>query len=96
MCVAPEDFDVKGESTLMTRLHDTLSVSEINDMPLLTLGRTMGLIATPTLGFSEFSSLEDKTSAPDVFSSCSFIFRAHFETSSEVVSFCGYEIWRHK
>ena len=26
--------------------------------------------------------LEDKTSAPDVFSSCSFIPRAHFETSS--------------
>ena len=33
--------------------------------------------------------LEDKTSAPDVFSSCSFIPRAHFETSSVMVSFYG-------
>ena len=36
--------------------------------------------------------LEDKTSAPDVFSSCSFIPRAHFESSSVMVSFYGYEI----
>ena len=39
--------------------------------------------------------LEDKTSAPDVFGSCSFIPHAHFETSSVMVSFYGYEIWRH-
>ena len=36
--------------------------------------------------------LEDKTSAPDVFSSCSFIPRAHFETSLVMVSCFGYEI----
>ena len=30
-----------------------------------------------------------KTSAPDVFSSCSFIPRAHFESSSVMVSFYG-------
>ena len=36
--------------------------------------------------------VEDKTSAPDVFSSCSFIPRAHFESSSVMVSFYGYEI----
>ena len=42
--------------------------------------------------------LEDKTSAPDVFSSCSFIPCAHFkfETSLVMVSCYGYEIWRHK
>ena len=38
--------------------------------------------------------LEDKTLAPDVFSSCSFIPRAHFKSSSVMVSFYGYEIWR--
>ena len=35
---------------------------------------------------------EDKTSAPDVFSSCSFIPRADFETSLVMVSCYGYEI----
>ena len=40
--------------------------------------------------------LDDKTSAPDVFSSCSFISRTHFETSLVMVSDFGYEIWRHK
>ena len=43
--------------------------------------------------------LEDKTSAPDVFnvfSSCSFIPRAHLESSSVMVSFYGYEKLRHK
>ena len=33
--------------------------------------------------------LEDKTSAPDVFSNCSFIPRAHFESSSVMVSLYG-------
>ena len=36
--------------------------------------------------------LEDKTSAPDVFSSCSFIARADFEMSLVMVSCYGYEI----
>ena len=36
--------------------------------------------------------LEDKTSAPDVFSSCLFISRAYFETSLVMVSCYGYEI----
>ena len=40
--------------------------------------------------------LKDKTSAPDVFSSCSFIPRADFETSLVMVSCYGYEIRRHK
>ena len=41
---------------------------------------------------------EDKTSAPDFFSSCSFIPRAHvnFVTSSVMISCYGYDIWRHK
>ena len=36
--------------------------------------------------------LDDKTSEPDVFSSCSFIPRADFETSLVMVSYYGYEI----
>ena len=36
--------------------------------------------------------LDDKTSEPDVFSSCFFIPRAHFETSLVMVSYYGYEI----
>ena len=36
--------------------------------------------------------LEDKTQAPDVFSRCSFIPRANFETSSVMVSRYGYVI----
>ena len=43
-------------------------------------------------GFSEFSP----RGSPDVFSSCSFISSAHFESSSVMVSFHGYEILRHK
>ena len=38
-------------------------------------------------GFYEFSS-----SAPDIFSSCLIIPRAHFESSSVMVSFNGYQI----
>ena len=37
-------------------------------------------------------SLGDKTSALEVFCSCSFILRAHFETSLLMVSYYGYEI----
>ena len=40
--------------------------------------------------------LEDKTLAPDVFSTCSFIPRAYFETSLVIVRCYGYKIWRHK
>ena len=40
--------------------------------------------------------VEDKTSALDVFSSCSFIPCAHFETSLVMVSCYGYEVRRHK
>ena len=47
-------------------------------------------------GFSEFFFLEDKTLAPHVFSSCSFIPRADFETSLVMTSSYGYEIWRYK
>ena len=36
--------------------------------------------------------LDDKTSAPEVFCSCSFILRAHFETSLLMVKYYGYEI----
>ena len=50
-----------------------------------------GVDATPPKVFLSFF-LEDKTSAPDVFSSCSFIPCAHFETSLVMVSCYGYEI----
>ena len=36
--------------------------------------------------------LGDKTSALEVFCSCSFILRAHFETRLLMVSYYGYEI----
>ena len=63
----------------------------------LTLGRTRGRgggvndTSPPLQGFLSFL-LEDKTSVPDVFNSCSFILRAHFETSLVMVSCYGYEI----
>ena len=40
--------------------------------------------------------LEDKTLAPDVFSSCSLIPRAYFEASLVIVRCYGYKIWCHK
>ena len=46
-------------------------------------GGGQGVVGTPLLRFF----LDDKTSAPDVFRRCSFIPRAHFETSSVMVSF---------
>ena len=66
----------------------------------LTLGRTRGEaggrggkevaeVVTPFKVFLSFF-LEDKLSVPEVFSSCSFIPRAHFETSSVMVSCCRY------
>ena len=36
--------------------------------------------------------LDDKTSAPDDFSSCSFNLQAHFETNLVMVSYYIYEI----
>ena len=50
-----------------------------------------GVDASPTKVFLSFF-LEDKTSAPDVFSSCLFIPRTNFETSLVMVSCYGYEI----
>ena len=35
ICDPPQDFDAKGESTLTTRLLDTLSLSQITDMSIL-------------------------------------------------------------
>ena len=48
-------------------------------------------LSPPSKVFLSFF-LVDNTSAPDVFSSCSFIPRAHSETSSVMVSCYGYEI----
>ena len=37
-------------------------------------------------GYSDFFFLDDRISAPEVFCSCSFIPRAHFETSLVMVN----------
>ena len=60
----------------------------------LTLGRTRGRGGGGCHLPANFLSflLEDKTSAPDVFSSCLLIPRAPFESSSVMFSFYGYEI----
>ena len=59
---------------------------------LLTFGRTReGWMPTPHKVFLSFY-LEDKTSAPDFFSSCSLITRTDFEMSLVMVSCYGYEI----
>ena len=50
-----------------------------------------GGMPTPRKVFLSFF-LEDKTSAPDVFGSCSLIPRTLFETSSLMVSCYGYQI----
>ena len=55
---------------------------------ILTLVRTRGWMAPPSEVFLSFF-LEAKTSAPGVFSSCSFIPCAHFESSSVMVILCG-------
>ena len=48
------------------------------------------------LFFFSFFFLDDKTSEPDVFCSCLFPPRAHFERSLVMVSYYGYEIWRSR
>ena len=53
-----------------------------------------GVVGCPPEVFLIF--LDDKTSIPDVFSSCSFIPRTQFETSLLMVSYYGYDTWRHK
>ena len=58
-------------------------------------GGGKGREVPPPWGFSEFF-LNDKTSTPEVFCSCSFIPCAHFETSLVTVSYYDYEIWRQK
>ena len=49
------------------------------------------MVPTPSEVFLSFL-LDNKTSARDFFSICSFILRAKFKASSVMVSFCGYEI----
>ena len=51
----------------------------------------MGWMPSTHKAFLSFL-LEDKTAAPDVFSSCSFIPHADFGTSLVLVSGYGYEI----
>ena len=67
------------------------NVRQINPRLTMEWGGGYGVDVT-SLRFSEFFSIEDKTSAPEVFSSCSFIPGAHFETSLVMVSCHGCEI----
>ena len=48
------------------------------------------------LRFFRVFFLEDETSGPGVFSTCSFTPRAHFDTSSVMVKCYGYERLCHK
>ena len=60
------------------------NVRQIN--PRMTMGGGGGGGCHLAKLFLSFFSIEDKTSAPEVFSSCSFIPGAHFETSLVMVS----------
>ena len=68
----------------------------------LTLGRTRGWgggvmwVDATSLRFFGVFFLEDETPAPDVFSSCSFILRANFETSSVMVISYRYDLRSHE
>ena len=68
------------------------NVRQINPRMTMEWGGGVGGVDVTYLRFSEFFSIEDKTSAPEVFSSCSFIPGAHFETSLVMVSCYGCEI----
>ena len=72
------------------KLHGVRLLNKPSDVQV---GGGGGRVATPMRFLIFF--LDDETSAPDVFSSCSFIPRAHFETSQVMVLYYGYEIWRH-
>jgi len=55
-----------------------------------------GAVVVTPLWVLCFFVLDDKTSEPDVFINCLFIPWAHFERSLVIVSYYGFEIWRHK
>ena len=80
----------------------SITIFDVKCAPKLTLGRTKGgggegrwlggrVVATPLKVFLIFF-LDDKTLAPKVFCSCSFIPGAHFDTSLVMNSYYGYEI----
>ena len=58
-------------------------------------GGVMWVDATSLRFFGVFF-LEDETPAPDVFSGCSFILRANFETSSLMVTSYRYDLRSHE
>ena len=78
----------------------SIHVRENSSPGKLTLRRTRGQCQLPPPAPNKIILslffLEDKTLAPDVFSTCSFIPRAYFETSLVIVRCYGYKIWRHK
>ena len=62
-----------------------------NNIYALTLGLTRRDRCHPASEVFPSFFLDDKTSAPDIFSSCSFIHHVHFETSLVIVSYYGYD-----
>ena len=87
---------IKAVDALLVTFQWDLWISPELFLDLLTLGRKRGrwMPLPRNVFLSVF--LKDKTSAPDVFSSCSFIPRADFEMSLVMVSCYGYEVWCHK
>ena len=87
-----EDFQTFRGNVL---LESELSAKKINRhkhySDYLPSGRGLGGIPPPSEVFWMFF-LDDKVSATDAFSSCSFNLRAHFETSLVMVSYYDYEI----
>ena len=72
---------------IIMHLHEVQRLRKIKDERVtLTLGRTSGDGCHSPKVLLSFL-LEYKISAPDVFSSCSFIPPAHFQLSSVMVSF---------
>ena len=85
----PSDYDSKSNSKF-----NNDSDSDLVFRIRLTLGHPGGRgggASHPPYGFSEIF-LEDKTSVPEVFSSCSFIPCVLFKTSLVMVSCYGYEL----
>ena len=96
-------LEIWGISRLSSQVTYLLNVSRFpkcilqprpQGFPLKTFLRGKPSLPPALWGFLSFF-LDDKTSAPDVFSSCSFIPRAHLETSLRVMtsSGCSSHFW---
>ena len=93
-------LNIEGSLILNSQQHSSAARnSNTNLIARVIIGRTRGGVGggggchplPPLKVFLSFF-LGGQTSAPEVFSSCSFIPRAHFESKSVLFSFYGYEI----